>query len=560
MRRILLLLGAFICLTSCLTNKSDNSYLYGLDYIPVEYDNGYIYLDVNSGKKAEGSQVYEMASFFYNGIAVVRYKDSLRFIDRNYKPVSLDGFSEVTIFNDNIAYVVKPTGHITAIDNSGKSLFSLDEAEYAYRFNDGVSVFITKEDKYGLVNTRGEVIIEPDDYVGMGPYGYNGMINVAIETNVGVKWGVVNYKNQEIIPCEYDEIQFNSSIAKNKLFLVGNGGNYGVIDMRNNEIIPREYEGIYFQPDGNFLFAKYYRSKGETRFGWLNKKGEEIIAPLYSKAAPFIWTNLAPVTDPSKMETGYINKKGDWVIEPRYEYAENFFENGLAIVKNSVDEYGAINEDGTYVIKAKYDKMEYLGEGLYLVENNREQGIINTKGEQMIKMTDIYDYHFPDEDLSELSMVQSHYVNIDDIVDKMMEDIQKIQMDILSKLEIQKRFNIVLDDPGWKTLWTSSNNYYSSSIQAYVDYDSGYSFYAGYYKSYYLSKIRVLFDLNYGKVRQNKHYIYNELAHRLGAQSVMNEYGTINNDKSFHQDILPNCIGTLDDLTILFVPISGKIE
>ena len=57
-------------------------------------------------------------------------------------------------------------------------------------------------------------------------------------------------------------------------------------------------------------------------------------------------------------DIGYINKKGDFVIAPQYKSASAFF-CGVAIVEKD-DKYGAINKNGKVIVPMKYDNGEII--------------------------------------------------------------------------------------------------------------------------------------------------------------------------------------------------------
>ena len=247
---------ALLCSSSCSIKENGSKPLYELDYIPVQYDDSYIYLDMATGKRAANSLVYDAASYFYDGMAIVSKDDSLHFINNAFETVS-DAYADVTIFNNGVAYTVKPAGRITAINKSGDPVFVLKDAEYAFRFNDGVSIFATIDDELGLVNTEGKVLIRPGKYQEMGPVGMGGMLPVGMETKHGIKRGVCSYDGTEIIPCEYDQVIITGeSINNTAVFIVYNNDHYGVVDINNKEIVPREYTGLFVEPDGSILYSK----------------------------------------------------------------------------------------------------------------------------------------------------------------------------------------------------------------------------------------------------------------------------------------------------------------
>lgn len=563
MKKLWTLALVVFCATGCKFGGNQEFFQPDLDVIPVEYDDEYIFLDLSTGKKAVGSQVYDDATFFHGGFALVTQDDVIRIVNKNFQPISKGGFSQATLVSDGIAYVVEPAGHIVAMDQSGKALFYLKDAEMAYLFHDGVSVFCNEEGRYGLVNTDGRILIAPSDFVDMAPIGDGGMICAALSTNAGKKWGVISYDKKEVIPFEYDSIVFGWETPETRgknAFIVEEDEGLGAVDLKNKQLVSPEYSTLILQRDGNFYFEKYYSSKGESRSGWLDKNGEEMIAPLFSDAFPFTYSNYTLAEDPSEEKYGIIDKKGEWIFDPKFQSGTSFQDNKLAVVMNKAEEFGVIDEKGEFVIKPRYDRLEYLGKGLYVARNDGAEGIVNSKGESVIKMSDLYDFFSPDYDLSDHGAVSSEYVDVEGIVGKMMQDIGLLNSDSPSREQYAKKFGVDLDEYGRRTLKSESKRNYDVVLSAFSDYESDYSFYDGYYLKRYLTELVVDFSLDYGKVSKSLPAIYNELAKRLGAASRMNSDRTVSGDPSFKPSFIKGCHATLsDDLTLYIYPDSGKI-
>lgn len=557
---------------SCSNSNSEVAYAHELDYVPVsENYEEFCYLDVKTGKKVKNAQTYEWASYFYDNIAIVKKNGKYRFINKKFEFISSDEYSQVTIFNEGIAYAVKPSGLIEAINKQGKVIFALKEAEKAYMFKDGVSIFETEKNTFGIVNTKGDILFETENHIDACN---KEIIKIAKTTNAGTKYGIVDYNNNEIIPCEYDNISLDAFSSKNKLFLVENNEKCGVINIKNKEIIPLEYGAIFRQLDGNYLFANVYKY-GDIKFGWLNNKGEEIIEPQFEQAVPFIWGNLTPVKDSETGKIGYINKKGEWIIKPKYEYAQNFFENGLAIVENpNTEEMGAIDKSNEYVIKAKYDELEYLGYGLYYAEDDDKAGIINSKGDEVVKINDIYLYDIPfvfDETMSlftdydtygeEYTFVYSEYLNVAEIVNDMMKDIQKLKLDSLTISQLENKFDVEINENfvnrwSYEILYESNNKYYTTTISTNITPIIEYSFYDGYQTTYDIEYIKIIFSLTSNKkMSYNETNIKKELAKKLGIQD------SESNSIYFEQNIIPEWEATLynshNTIKLHFTPWSG---
>lgn len=91
-------------------------------------------------------------------------------------------------------------------------------------------------------------------------------------------WGAINQSGKYLIPCMYNGIiQFDTlgrAIAQKSLF-------YGMIDSTNTIVIPFHYQKLYPFQEGMALFQR------ENKFGFLNFRGKEIIAPQFKSATQF---------------------------------------------------------------------------------------------------------------------------------------------------------------------------------------------------------------------------------------------------------------------------------
>ena len=102
----------------------------------------------------------------------------------------------------------------------------------------------------------------------------------------------------------------------------------------------------------------------EGCWGFINIKGEEVIAPRYPFVGDFS-EGLAVVRDSSN-RFGYINAKGELVIKPSFYDEANHFSHGLALVKlNGL--YGFLGRGGSVKIPVRYFKAQSFTDGLALV-------------------------------------------------------------------------------------------------------------------------------------------------------------------------------------------------
>ena len=85
-----------------------------------------------------------------------------------------------------------------------------------------------------------------------------------------LKFGVVNNKGQELIPCHYDLCSLLSYISESGVntmsgnVMVKLGDKLGVLDLQNNVVVPVEFDNISpsFLNPNVFIVSKHHSRKG----------------------------------------------------------------------------------------------------------------------------------------------------------------------------------------------------------------------------------------------------------------------------------------------------------
>ncbi|MFW6016142.1 MAG: WG repeat-containing protein, partial [bacterium] len=147
------------------------------------------------------------------------------------------------------------------------------------------------------------------------------------------------------------------------LALVVNNNNAGYIDASGEYKIEPTLYYDPFSSNGNFSNGLAPAKKSEEeKWGYINKKGEFVIPPIFDYAYDFSG-EIACIKEDSKF--GYIDINGEYLIKPKYEVAKSFFEE-LALVKEEGNEYyGYINKKGEMVIAPTYIYMDQVMYGSY---------------------------------------------------------------------------------------------------------------------------------------------------------------------------------------------------
>lgn len=258
------------------------------------------------------------------------------------------------------------------------------------------------------------------------------------------KWGYINESGEFIIKPRYDFV--NSFTAKGIAVVANNlkdsmtSGIYSVcfIDKAGKVVIGPydsdipEFENGYavihekskgsklIDEEGKIVLQSKYRIEGvsegiikiseqsslDSRYGYMNMKGNIIIPPEFVQAESFqdgtAWIQkdtdtcqlldvhgnvllstdyfaiyqtrgdkgILPYKDKVKDKYGYKTFDGTIMIGPMYAEAQNFFD-GLAVVSVATGEYetkqALINLSGEYVLKPEYSSITSIGQGLFAV-------------------------------------------------------------------------------------------------------------------------------------------------------------------------------------------------
>lgn len=87
----------------------------------------------------------------------------------------------------------------------------------------------------------------------------------------------------------------------------------------------------------------------------------------------------APVRTMKGTVWGYIDKKGDFAIRPVFQNAMDFQGNGLAVVEVN-NQYGIINEFGKFIVQPAYWSISDFEEGRAIVMNDKGSFVMNEQG------------------------------------------------------------------------------------------------------------------------------------------------------------------------------------
>ncbi len=237
--------------------------------------------------------------------------------------------------------------------------------EYVYDFENYYAVFRTFDDKVGVVDTNGNVIIKPVYAYIYNKGGLKGFFEVGNKVNKKFKRGFIDIKENVKIPIIYDDVFY----VRENLIRVVMDDKFGVIDTLNNTILPIKFD--YVACDNDLIITRL------DDIWRLYDYAGELASDLEFKNIPRFIDKKAIVTLKNE-STAIIDNHGRILLEPIPGHSfHSILKDSLFLVKNiSTGKMGVLNSKRDFVIKCGYDALNQVGI-VFVAENNHKQGIIS---------------------------------------------------------------------------------------------------------------------------------------------------------------------------------------
>ena len=224
---------------------------------------------------------YDYAGSFSEGMAKVQLDGKWGFINKNGKEIVPCKYDEIDDFSEGMAKV-QLDGKYGFINTKGKVVIPC-KYDNAFSFSEGMAA-VKRNSKWGVINTKGEVVI-PCKYGEIDDFS-EGMARVQLDG----KWGVIDMKGKEIVPCKYDEVgkhYYYYEIGKHyyyykeekTVFYEGMArvmldGKYGFVNTKGEEVIPCKFDDTEAFSNGVARVGlSYVGNDSEMRWGYVDKFG-----------------------------------------------------------------------------------------------------------------------------------------------------------------------------------------------------------------------------------------------------------------------------------------------
>lgn len=287
---------------------------------------------------------------------------------------------------------------------------------------------LKREEKYGIINGNGDIIIEPQYEEIIIPNQHKAVfickndeekkvVNAKNETifnkysnieaieltnlisetpyekqvlkyEVDGKYGLVSIDEEKITDAKYDEIF--SFDHKEGILLVKENNRYGLINEMGKQIIKCEYDSI--ASDQYYTSEEEYDKTGYIvcnitdegyRYGYYDYEGSQMLDVEYNEITRLLEgsdkDNIYLIVAKNGQYGVFINNNK--IINTKYQ-SISYDTNMQMFIVEITGQYGAIDEKGNEILKTEYSSLEIKGMHLYL-EKNEEQKVLNKNLEEV---------------------------------------------------------------------------------------------------------------------------------------------------------------------------------
>lgn len=241
-------------------------------------------------------------------------------------------------------------------------------------FKEGLAPIQLRDD-WGFLDVNGKIAIEPKFAVyieewGALPYFDEGML-VVLDTETE-KCGYIDKQGKLVIPYKFTHaFNFSDGIAA----IIQDSRVFSLINTEGKIIA----EEIGWHDGGKFKNG-LMRFQKEFQNGFMNKKGEVVIEPMFDAATDFC-ENVAFVQKDNRW--GLIDASGKYIIEPKFKECPEPFSGERTFFIGSDYKRGIIDKEGKIISEPKYNHTFQFKDGFAVVSLN------DSKNQQFFQIIDL---------------------------------------------------------------------------------------------------------------------------------------------------------------------------
>ena len=267
------------------------------------------------------------------------------------------------------------------IDNKGEKIIEPTYDEMVIVPDENKPVFICTYDvdystgtyKTKVLNENGKTILEEYDLVEVIENSTNASVwyeKDVLKFERDGKKGLINYKGKVVLEPEYDSIEALPGIEN--ILLLEKEEKIGIYNIAINDIvIETVYKEITALTDD--YSQGYIVKNNEDKVGVIAADKKQVLDCKYDEIKGFSDSNCYVVVENGKKEL--LDENGNVLLDSGFDTIEGIHSDNVVIVKNN--KYGIITKENKEIIKPEYDNLKYAFEDYYIAEKNGKKGLID---------------------------------------------------------------------------------------------------------------------------------------------------------------------------------------
>lgn len=270
----------------------------GKAYVSIDGENGYIGKDGNFLVSSSKGKI----NHYYDSIYILELRDSMTFVYQNDSLVNGMYFDQIGSLNEQRAIVLKDDKY-GYVNEKAEVVIPIDLIEFSNlfqfaKFENGHAKKL-KGNRYSLIDSMGKQIL-PAIFTGIGDFGE------LIPVTKGSEWGYTNREARLIINYQFDyAYSFTNGIA-----FVEKQAKMGAINTEGEVVIPIRYDDLTRFNDEFFIF------KLGGNMGVLDDSGSQVVPNKYSRVVP-LNKNLIRLENNERID--YFNVSNSRIISLQME-------------------------------------------------------------------------------------------------------------------------------------------------------------------------------------------------------------------------------------------------
>lgn len=191
------------------------------------------------------------------------------------------------------------------------------------------------------------------------------------------KYGAIDEKGKEILPCNYDKIEALTGLKD--YLLIKKEGKVGLASIYGNIILNTEYKSIKIISEENQ--KEFIVENEEGKFGIVASDKSTVLETKYQDIKQINAKEIYAVKEADKLAV--INKDNSINVTGKFTDIKDINDTNI-IIKND-NKFGIINTSGEEKINTEYEDLVYAFGENYIAKKNGKYGIINLNNETKLE-------------------------------------------------------------------------------------------------------------------------------------------------------------------------------